>query len=163
MSQLNEYGRWELDVGEKFYITVNKFQQAQQKHNYTKHKDLRGNPFSLKGKIMRQTLNNFTISNKDYNTQRYNLSKEKLSFSFHSVLSFLPCIFSYPLYFSLPFCLLSFTQFFKTTPVLSLTCWGFSFLWGFTSSPLLQMAEWVSFYFFIFSFFSPFHTLHIKS
>ena len=36
MSQLNEYGRWELDVGEKFYITVNKFQQAQQKHNYTK-------------------------------------------------------------------------------------------------------------------------------
>ena len=63
------------------------------------------------------------------------MSKEKLTFSFHSLLSFSLCIFSYPLYFSLLFCLLSLTQFLKTAPVLSLTCWDFSFLWGFTSSP----------------------------
>ena len=63
------------------------------------------------------------------------MSKEKLSFSFHSLLSFSLCIFSYPLYFSLLFYLLSLTQFFKTAPVLSLTCWDFSFLGGFTSSP----------------------------
>ena len=32
------------------------------------HKYLHGNPFSLKGKSMGQTLNNFTILNRDYNT-----------------------------------------------------------------------------------------------
>ena len=32
------------------------------------HKDLRGNPFFLKGKTMGQTPNNFTILNRDYNT-----------------------------------------------------------------------------------------------
>ena len=66
-------------------------------NNFSKHsgrtitqeyKDLRGNPFSLKGKTRGQIPNNFTISNRDYNTYRYNLSKEKLSFSFHSLLSF---------------------------------------------------------------------------
>ena len=66
-------------------------------NNFSKHsgrtitqeyKDLRGNPFSLKGKTTGQTPNNFTISNRDYNTYRYNLSKEKLHFSFHSLLSF---------------------------------------------------------------------------
>ena len=50
MSQLNEYGRWELDVGEKFYITVNKFQQAQQKYNYTKTQRFTWKSFLLEGK-----------------------------------------------------------------------------------------------------------------
>ena len=56
--------------------------------------------------------------------------KKKLYFSFHSQLSFSLCIFSNPLYFSLLFCLLSLTQFFKTAPVLSLTCRDFSFFRG---------------------------------
>ena len=98
-------------------------------------------------------------------------SDSKLSFSFHSLLSFSLCIFSYPLYFSLLFCLLSLTQFFKIAPILSLTCRDFSFLWGFTSSPPREFTSsahlhWpngLSIYFFIFSFFSPFHSLHIKS
>ena len=50
------------------------------------------NPFSLKGKTTGQTPNNFTILNRYYNTQRYNLSKEKFSFSFHSLLSSSLCI-----------------------------------------------------------------------
>ena len=83
------------------------------------HKDLCGNPFSLKGKTTGQTLNNFTILNRDYNTQRYNLSKEKnLSFSFHSLLSFSLCISHNFLLLSIFFsslCLLSLTQFSKTT------------------------------------------------
>ena len=99
------------------------------------------------------------------------MSKEKLSFSFHSLLFFSLCIFSYPLYFSLLFCLLSLTQFFKIAPILSLTCRDFSFLWGFTSSPPqnftssnhLHWPNCHTIYFFIFSFFSPFHSLHIKS
>ena len=99
------------------------------------------------------------------------MSKEKLSFSFHSLLFFSLCIFSYPLYFSLLFCLLSLTQFFKIAPILNLTCWDFPFLWGFTSSPPqeftssthLHWSNGLSIYFFIFSFFSPFHSLHIKS
>ena len=58
-------------------------------------------------------------------------------------------ILSYPLYFSLLFCLLSLIQFFKTPPVLT--------LWDFTS--FLQTFKWpniLSIYFFICSFFLPF-------
>ena len=47
----------------------------------------------MKGKTTGQTPNNFPISNRDYNTYRYNLSKEKLHFSFHSLLSFSFCNF----------------------------------------------------------------------
>ena len=83
------------------------------------HKDLCGNPFSLNGKITGQTPNNFTILNRDYNTQRYNLSKEKTSLFLFTHYSLSHCvsltIFSCSLYFSLLFCLLSLTQFSKTT------------------------------------------------
>ena len=41
---------------------------------------------------MRQTKNNFTLLNRDYNTQRNNLSKIKLSFSFHSLLFLIVCL-----------------------------------------------------------------------
>ena len=85
---------------------------------------------------MGQTPNNFTILNRDYNIQRYNLNKEKLYFSFHSLLSSSVWIFSYPLYFSplllalthavLPDC----TQFSVSLAGISLF-----FPWGFTSSP----------------------------
>ena len=105
---------------EKFYITVNKFQQAQRNHNHTKTQRFTCKSFLLEGKTTGQTPNNFTTSNRDYNTQRYNLSKKNLSFSFHLLLSSSLYIFSFPLYFSLLFCLLSLTQFFKTTPVLTL-------------------------------------------
>ena len=60
------------------------------------------NYFFLKGKTMKQILNNFTILNRDYNTQRYNI---KLCISHN---------FSYSLCFSLLFYFLSLTQFFKT-------------------------------------------------
>ena len=49
------------------------------------------NPFSLKRKTTGQTSNNFIILDRDYYTQRYNLSKEKLFFSFHSLLSVSLC------------------------------------------------------------------------
>ena len=75
--------------------------------------------------------------------------KKKLSFSFHSLLSSSRCIFSYFLYFSLLFCLLSLTQLFNTAP--SPHTFGTSLLF-FTS---LQMAECLTFYFFIFSRFLP--------
>ena len=60
-------------AGKKIYITMKKFQQARSKHMCSckttqEHKDLRENPFSLKRKIAGQTLNNFTILNRDYNT-----------------------------------------------------------------------------------------------
>ena len=35
---------------EKFYITVNKFQQAQQKHNYIRTQKFKWKPFLLEGK-----------------------------------------------------------------------------------------------------------------
>ena len=92
----------------------------------------------MKGKTTGQTPNNFTISNRDYNTYRYNLSKEKLHFSFHSLLSFSFCNFSYPLYFSLLFRLPSLKQFFKIATILILTCWDFYFHWGPFRSSLLQ-------------------------
>ena len=60
------------------------------------------NHFFLKGKTMKQISNNFTILNRDYNTQRYNI---KLCISHN---------FSYSLCFSLLFYFLSLTQFFKT-------------------------------------------------
>ena len=44
------------------------------------------------------------------------LKKKKLTFSFHSLLSSSLYIFSYSLYFSLLYCLLSLTQLFKTAP-----------------------------------------------
>ena len=47
-------------VGKKFYITIN-FSKDSGSTNTQEHKDLRGNPFSLKGKILGQISNNFTI------------------------------------------------------------------------------------------------------
>ena len=47
-------------VGKKFYITVN-FNKDSGSTITQEHKDLRGNPFFLKGKITGQILNNFTI------------------------------------------------------------------------------------------------------
>ena len=47
------------------------------------------------------------------------MSKKKLSFSFYSPLFFSRYIFSYSLHFSLLYYLLSLTQLFKTTPVLT--------------------------------------------
>ena len=79
---------------------------------------------------MGQTPNNFTILNRDYNTQ-YNLSKEKTHFFFSLTAFFLTVYlsqFSLTLYFSLLFCfcLLSLAQFFKTVPILTL--WNFTLL-----------------------------------
>ena len=60
------------------------------------------------------------------------------------------------LIFSLLFCLLSLTQLFKTA--LSPHTLGLHFFF-----PLPKWPNGLSIYFFIISFFSPFHTLHIKS
>ena len=60
------------------------------------------------------------------------------------------------LIFSLLFCLLSLTQLFKTA--LSPHTLGLHFFF-----PLPKRPNGLSIYFFIISFFSPFHTLHIKS
>ena len=49
-----------MAVGKKFYITIN-FSKDSGSTNTQEHKDLRGNPFSLKGKISGQTPNNFAI------------------------------------------------------------------------------------------------------
>ena len=75
------------------------------------------NHFSLKGKITRQTLNNFTILNKDYNIWIYNLGKEKFFFFSLMALCFTVYLsqFSLVICVFLLFCLLSLTQFFKTT------------------------------------------------
>ena len=78
------------------------------------------------------------------------MRKKKLTFSFHSLHSFLLYIFSYSLYFFLLYCLLSLTQLFKTHLVLTL--FGTSLLF-FTA----QMAEWpLPFISFTFSSFLPF-------
>ena len=47
------------------------------------------NPFFLEGKITGQIPNNFTILNRDYNTQIYILSKEKTLFFFSLTALFL--------------------------------------------------------------------------
>ena len=83
------------------------------------------NLFSLKRKITGQTSNNFTILNRDYNIQRYNLSTKKkpslFLFSHCSLLHYVSLTnFSCSLYVSLLLCLFSLTQFFKTAPVLTL-------------------------------------------
>ena len=64
------------------------------------------------------------------------LKKKKLTFSFHSLLSSSLYIFSYSLYFSLLYCLLSLTQLFKTAPSPHHTM-GLHFFF-----PSAQMAEW---------------------
>ena len=51
------------------------------------------NHFFLKGKTTGQTPNNFTILNRDYNTQRYNLSKKKTIFFFSLTALFLTVYF----------------------------------------------------------------------
>ena len=99
-------------------------------------------------------------------------TKKKSSFFLFTHCSLPHCIsltiFSCSLYFSILFsllshfsflvCLLSLMQFFKTAlSSISLTETSLH------SSLLHQMAEWHSFYFFIFFFFSSFHTLDINS
>ena len=74
------------------YLWIN-FGKYSKSTTIQEHKNLRGIPFSLKGKTKVQTLNNFT---------HYSLS--------HYVSL---TIFSYSLNFSLLFCLLSLTQFFR--------------------------------------------------
>ena len=79
--------------------------------------------------------------------------KKKTLFFFSLTALFLTVYLSQ---FSLIFFLLLLIQFFKIASVLTL--WNFTFF--------LHHFKWpngLSFYFFIFSFFSPFHTLHIKS
>ena len=120
---------------EKFYITVNKFQQVQWKHNYTRTQRFAWKPFLFEGKNHGTNSKYFTLLNRDYNTQSYNLSKKKLFFLFtHYSLSL--CIshnfFLLSLFFSSLLLAHSLTQFFKTAlrP---------QFLWDFTSCSL---AEW---------------------
>ena len=123
--------------------------------NFSKHsrsittqeyKNLRENPFSLKGKIIRQTPNNSTILNRDYNI--------KIFFSFHSLLSFSRCIPYNFLLLSIFFSslLLALTHaVLQDCTVLSLTRWDFS------SS--CSLAEWCTLYFFFIFFFSSFNCL----
>ena len=92
------------------------------------------------------------------------MSKKKLSFSFHSLLSSSLYIFSYSLYFSLLSCLLSLTQLFKAALVLTL--WDFHFfssLWDFHFFSPLHWPNGLFIYFFIFSFFFLPFTLFTSS
>ena len=110
--------------------------------------------FSFKVKTTGQTPNNFTILNRSYNIERYNLRKKKKTLFFFSLTALFLTV--YLSQFSLIFFLLLLIQFFKIASVVTL--WNFTFF--------LHHFKWpngLSFYFFIFSFFSPFHTLHIKS
>ena len=82
------------------------------------------------------------------------MSKQKLSFSFNSLLFFSLCIFSHPLYFSLLFCLLSLMQLFKTIP--SPHTLGLHFFF-----PSTQMAEWpLPLFLHLFLLFSVSHSSH---
>ena len=87
----------------------------------------------MKRKITGQISNNFTILNRNYNTLIYNLRKKKHTLYLFTYCSLFHCIsltiFSYSLYFSFLFCLLS----------LSLSL-GLLF-------SLLQMVEWPYFIF----------------
>ena len=82
------------------------------------------------------------------------MRKKKISFSFHSLFSSSLYIFSYSLYFSILFFLLSLTQLFKTALVLTL--WDFT---SFLSSA--QMAEWpLPLFLHLFLLFSLSHSSH---
>ena len=110
------------------------------------YKNLRENSSSLKGKMMRQTPNNSTILNRDYNI--------KFFFSFHSLPSFSRCIPYNFLLLSIFFSslLLALTHaVLQDCTVLSLTRWDFS------SS--CSLAEWCTLYFFFIFFFSSFNCL----
>ena len=112
---------------------------------------------SLKEKTTRYISNNFTILNRDYNTWRIPLEKKKnyLLLFTHFLTVYLPQ-FSLILYIFLFSLLLALTHTaLQDCNVLNLTHGDLS------SSPLHQMAEWSSLYFFIFSFFSSFqHASH---
>ena len=97
---------------------------------------------------MKQILNNFTILNRDTTW-----IKKNYLFLFTHCVSL--TIFSYSLYFSLFFCLLSLTQFFKTAPVLT--------LWDFSSLLFPSYTKWLNgltLYFFALFFFSSFNVSH---
>ena len=89
------------------------------KHNHTRTPRFTWKSFLYEEKATGQIPNNLTILNRNYNTERYNLSKEKTLFFFSLIALFFTMYlsqFSLTLYFSLLFCLLSVTQFFKTAP-----------------------------------------------
>lgn len=102
--------------------------------------------------------------NRDYNTQRYNLSKEKKYLFLFTHCSFTHCVFSLTLsIFLFSFCLLSLMQFFKTAPVLTLQDLLFSLSLFFSSLFTLsaQMAEWpLPLFLFYFLLFSLSHSSH---
>ena len=117
-----------------------------------KYKKLHGNLFSLKRKIIEQTLNNFTILNKDCNTQKFSLNKKKTFFFFLFTALFLSVYLSqFSLTVYLSFLFYSLTHLrnsLKTALILTFS----------GTSPLFT-TKWpngLSFYFFTFFFFSSF-------
>ena len=111
------------------YLWIN-FGKYSRSTTIQEHKNLRGIHFSLEGKTKVQTLNNFT---------HYCLS--------HCVS---PTIFSYSLNFSLLFCLLSLTQFFRLLGLLrfslpQITINASHLLWFYFNQNLFcpfSLAEW---------------------